>query len=225
MIHSHQTSLEIVGCVSKSVTKAADQLFGDRSLHPLLVCLGGVYALEHFKISSRCLYGQAQWIEILENEKPIWAGSSPQRPHFWLQSQFGETIDFNISVSHRLNSPSGPKEKSKYSPPMLWSLEIPQFYEYHVEGIAEINPEDHKLLKQLDRLKRRIEIAISEYEKSKLIEFPNEPLLGPERKLLDSTQKEFQHFDRALSIHGFPEKLSLSISTTCDDHSQFSPPP
>jgi hypothetical protein len=48
--------------------------------------------------------------------------------------------------------------------------------------------------------KCRPETVLSEEQ-----DFPNEPILCPERKLLDDSNESFKKFDRALSVRGIPE--------------------
>ncbi len=205
MIIDQSTPLEVIATVSRIVTISADQLFGDRSDHPLLVSLGCVHALKHFKIKSAVLYGKAAWIEILEDQSPIWAGSWEKQSHFWVGNQFDETIDLNTSVAFKMKSQVKLKNPSKHSPPILWSKEIPNFYRYIPEGIAEIDPTDLKFSKYQNDLKRKIDFALNRITQNQEIEFPNESILAPKRKVLDDTFENFKYFDRALSVKGAPE--------------------
>jgi hypothetical protein len=173
------------------------------------VAVACVEALKAFQIQSRVMFGQVAWIEILENQSAVWAGCWGENFHFWVATQFGEIIDLNTSVAHRKRSHSAPQWKAIYSPPMIWSAELPYFYRCIPEGIAELD-----LLETRDQ--KHYENAISEVRKNCTPEqllkedpanlsFPNEAILCPGRRVLDDNQESFKHFDRALSIYGVPE--------------------
>lgn len=186
------------------MTRIVDRLTGDRADYPHLVARGCAEALFRLGYGSHILYGRAAWVEVLEDQKPIWAIVGPEPPYFWVENQLGETIDLNASVGHRRRPKEGSK-KSAYSPPILWSKEKPAFYFYQAEGVAEIDPQDEKEARWWQLIQKEIEEwCVPEKLAMDSPEFPNEPILCPHRMLLDDTEKTFQHFDRALSVYGLP---------------------
>lgn len=200
------TPLNIVSNVVKVVTKTTDRLTGDRVDYPLLVCLGVVEAMRRFGYKAQVTYGPAAWIEVMQDQSLIWAGCWGESVHLWVVTEFNELVDLNTSVAHRKRFHSNPDLKPLYSPPLLWSKEIPSFYRYRPEGLAEAEPTE-------DRDRRWWELMVREIEthcKPELIQeghldFPNEPIIGPQRKLLDDTRGTFKHFDRALGVYGIPD--------------------
>lgn len=200
------TPLPVIATVSRVVTQVVDRLTGDRVEFPLMVAAACVEALKAFGVESRVMYGKVAWIEILEDQTPVWAGCWGKNIHFWVATQFGEVVDLNTSVAHRKRAHDQPELNPLYSPPMIWSVDVPKFYRYEPEGIAELELTDEK-----DR--RRFELVLAEIREKcrpELLskddpEFPNEPILCPGRRLLDDSKNTFRHFDRALSVHGIPE--------------------
>ena len=200
------TPLEVIANVSRIVSMVTDRLTGDRSDFPLMVAAACVEALKLHGIESRIMYGQAAWVEVMEDHTVLWAGCWGQSIHFWVATQYGEIVDLNTSVAFRKRGHSTPNAKPLYSPPMLWSEEVPRFYRYLPEGIAEL-----ELTEEKDQ--RKYESALKEiHEKCgpKQIagvepEFPNEPILCPQRRLLDDSHDTFKHFDRALAVQGIPQ--------------------
>jgi hypothetical protein len=151
------------------------------------------------------MYGQAAWVEILEDQTPIWAGCWGKSLHFWVATQFGEVVDLNVSVAHRKRIHSNPGMKSQYSAPMLWSREIPTFYRYIPEGVAEVELTEDADRRKLDLVLREVGEKCRPSGLEEEAEFPNEPILCPNRQVLDDSQQTFKHFDRALSVAGVPE--------------------
>ena len=203
------TPLPIIAHVSRIVTRAVDLVTGDRSDYPLLVAGACSKALGFFGIESHVLYGHAAWIEVLENHRVIWAQSSEDAPHFWVQSEFKETIDLNMSVAYRRKTKTASRAKAVSSPPLLWTDEVPQFCHFHIEGAAEIAPSEERDQRWWNRIIEEVEKqcqgkTLASLEQTEL-DFPNEPMICPERKLLDDTEESFKHFDRALSVTGIPE--------------------
>ncbi|MCM0604676.1 MAG: hypothetical protein KA715_01150 [Xanthomonadaceae bacterium] len=200
------TATPVIANVSRIVTKVVDRLTGDRSSYPLLVCLGAQLALSKHGIDSRILYGDVAWIEVLENHSVIWAGAWGEQFGFWVESEYSEVIDLNTSVAHRHKDLKNPDHKPLYSPPILWSSDVPKFYRYRPTGIAEIGalPErDQKWLAVLnDEIDQKCTKNLLLGDKE---EFPNEPIICPGKKLLDDTQKTFLLYDRALSVVGIPQ--------------------
>lgn len=205
------TPLPVIANVSRVVTMAVDRITGDRSDYPLLVATACVEALKQFRIESRVMYGPAAWVEILENHSPIWAGCWDGNVHLWVATEFGEVVDLNSSVAHRKRAHGDAAYKALYSPPILWSAEVPSFYRYVPEGIAEI-----ELTEERDR--RWMETVLAEIREKctpeKLIPegspsfggaFPTEPMICPGRRVLDDSKETFRHFDRALSVQGVPQ--------------------
>ena len=203
-----QTPLAIIANVSRVVTKVVDRLTGDRVDFPLMVCAAAVEALKNHGVESRLMYGQVAWIEILEDQTPIWAGCWGEHFHFWVATQFGEVVDLNTSVAHKKRGHANPSLKSMYSPPMLWSVDVPHFYRFVPEGIAELELHDPMEKERYAKVLREVnEKCRPEFSAQKLeheLDFVNEPILCPGRRLLDDSTGSFKHFDRALSVKGLP---------------------
>ncbi|NDD90680.1 hypothetical protein EBZ37_01125 [bacterium] len=204
------TPLPIIANVSRIVTKVVDRVTGDRADVPLMVASATVEALKNHGVPAQIFYGPAAWVEILENQQAIWAGCWGENFHFWAATASGEIIDLNTSVAHRKRGHSQPELRAVYSPPILWSSEVPAFYRYIPEGIAEIELTEEKDQRQfqlvLDEIaaKCRPELLKGEFE-----EFPNEPILCPGRKILDDSAGTFKLFDRALGVHGVPKPVPI----------------
>lgn len=202
------TTLPIIANITRVVTKVVDRLTGDRVDYPLMVAAACVEALKNFGIESRVMYGQAAWIEILEDNSVVWAGCWGKNIHFWVATQDGEVVDLNTSVMHRKRAHDNPV-KPLYSPPMLWSEEVPRFYRYVPEGVAELELTDTRDQERWETVKREIQekctpTALDSSDENSL-DFPNEPILCSGRRLLDDSNSTFKHFDRALSVRGIPE--------------------
>lgn len=207
-ISKNSTPLSVIAHVSRIVTRVTDRVTGDRSDYSLLVAGACARALQHFGIESHVLYGHAAWIEVFEDQSVTWAISTASAPHFWVETQFHETVDLNASVAHKRKTKQSLPLKPQYSPPILWSQEVPSFFRFHAEGAAEIAPSEERDVQWWNRIQEEVDRfckgrSISELESAEL-DFPNEPMICPGRKLLDDTEKSFQHFDRALSIAGLP---------------------
>jgi hypothetical protein len=205
---SESTPLPVIANVSRVVTKVVDRITGDRVDYPLLVAVACVEALKKFGIESRVMYGQVAWIEVMDDQSIIWAGCWGENYQFWVATQFGEVVDLNTSAAYRKRSHTSPQLKALYSPPMLWSQEVPAFYRYHVEGVAEVDI--HDLKDPQDR--NRYELVLKEIAEkcgtrflSEDLDIPNEAILCSGRKLLDDSRQSFRHFDRALSVKGIPK--------------------
>ncbi len=202
------TSLPIIANVSRVVTLVVDRITGDRVDFPLLVAAACVEALKCFGIESRVMYGQVAWLEVLEDHSLAWAGCWGENFHFWVATQYGEVVDLNTSVAHRKRSHSAPQLKALYSPPILWSAEVPAFYRYIPEGIAELELTEDRDQKQynlvLAEVKEKCGPTHLKDGDEKDLDFPNESILCPGRRLLDDSLDSFKHFDRALSVHGLP---------------------
>ncbi|MCM2276876.1 MAG: hypothetical protein NDJ89_02220 [Oligoflexia bacterium] len=208
------TPLPIIANISRIVSSVVDRITGDRSDYPLLVAAAAVHALRNFGIKSQLMYGQAAWIEVLEDHSVVWAGCWGKNLHFWAATEHGEVVDLNTSVAHRKRAHDRPELKALYSPPMLWSAEVPRFYRYVPEGVAEIELSEERDRKWFDLVLREIDekcqpalvpAATSGAESEPDPGFPNEAILCPGRKLLDDSRDSFRHFDRALSVRGIPQ--------------------
>lgn len=206
-VTSASTPLAVIANVSRVVTKVADRITGDRGDYPLLVAAACVEALKAFGIESRIMYGQVAWIEILENHQVIWAGCWGDNFHFWVATQFGEVVDLNTSVAHRKRAHSNPELKAVYSPPILWSSEVPSFYRYQPEGIAELELTDERDRRRFAAVLEEVQekCTPAHLEKDDDLSFPNEPILCPGRKLLDDSASTYRHFDRAIGTQGIPK--------------------
>jgi hypothetical protein len=204
-MEKQDTPLSIIATVSRVVTRVVDRITGDRVDCPLLVATGCTEALKLFGIESRVMYGQSAWIEILEDHTPVWAGCWGENYHFWVATQYGEVVDLNASIAHRKPSPTHLHIKAVASPPMLWSKEVPSFYKYTPEGIAETSPTEAQDQKRLERVLSEIRARCTpdqlEHDESRL-EFANEPILCPGRRVLDDAKNSFKHFERALAVQG-----------------------
>jgi hypothetical protein len=200
------TPVSVIANVARVVSMAVDRLVGDRADYPLLVAAACVEALKRYGIESRVMYGAAAWIEVLEDSSVIWAGCWGDNVSFWVATQFGEVVDLNTSVAHRKRAHQDPSHKPLHSPPMLWASEVPAFYRYQPEGVAELELTEERDIK-------RYELVLAEVAEKcgpqaladdAEPEFPNEPILCPGRRLLDDSRQTFRHFDRALSVRGIP---------------------
>ncbi len=209
--HDGDTPMEVIAQVARVVSMSIDRITGDRSDVPLLVAAAVVEALKNHGIEARIMYGAAAWVEILDDNTPIWSGCWGQSLHFWAATQFGEIVDLNTSVSHRKRPHDQPELKPAYSPPMVWTKELPRFYRYQAEGAAEIELSDPKDIDRWNKVSREISekctpgILEEAAKEGKDPQFPNEPILCPGRKLLDDSNQSFRHFDRALAVHGIPQ--------------------
>jgi hypothetical protein len=203
------TSLPVIANVSRVVTKVVDRITGDRVEFPLMVAAACVEALKNFGIESRVMYGQAAWLEVLEDQSVVWAGCWGENIHFWVATQYGEVVDLNTSVAFKKRAHDNLAIKPLYSPPILWSAEVPKFYRYLPEGVAELELTEERDVKRFETVKKEI-IEKCRPEKidadvdAKDLDFPNEPILCPDRKLLDDSTETFRHFDRALGVRGIP---------------------
>ncbi len=201
------TPIDVIANVSRIVTAAVDRITGDRVEYPLLVAAACVEALKKFAIESRVMYGEAAWVEVMEDHSVLWAGCWGQNIHFWVATQFGEVVDLNLSVACRKRAHDRRDARPMYSPPILWSTDLPAFCRYRPEGVAEV-----ELTEPADQ--RRMEAVLKEIEEKcgpgRLTaggeeQFPNEPVLCPGRRILDDSHGTFKHFDRALSVKGVPK--------------------
>lgn len=198
----------MIAQVSRVVTKVVDRVSGDRSDVPLMVSAAVVEALALHGIPARVMYGPAAWVEVMEDHSVIWAGCWGQSFHFWAATEFGEVIDLNVSVAHRKRSHDRPEVRAQLSPPMLWSAEVPSFYRYVPEGVAELelhDPRDQEqFAKVLDEVRLKCRPELLPPGEPGADQFPNEPMLCPGRRILDDSQGSFRQFDRAISVRGIP---------------------
>jgi len=202
------TPIAVVATLSRLITKVTDRITGDRSDYPLLVAMVGKQALEHLGIGANIFYGPAAWVEVQEDQTPLWVGVWGDRAHIWLATEFGEVVDL-------CRGGQAGEQEGKYSPPLIWSKVLPKFYRYHVAGQAEID-----LKREQDR--KWFDVCLSEViekipAKEKLLalnesdlDFPDEAILCPDRRILDDARQSFKHYDRALSIFGIPAAPNLS---------------
>ncbi len=200
-----ETPAPVIANVSRVVTLVADRITGDRNECPLLVATACVEALKGHGIQSRVMYGQVAWIEVLQDHSVIWAGCWGEHFHFWVATEYGEVVDLNVSIAHRKPAHSDPNQRGMFSPPMLWSKEVPAFYRYQPEGVAEVELTDTRDQRHLDLVLSEVrEKCRPELLTDDVADFPNEPILCPGRKLLDDSVGSFKQFDRALSVRGVP---------------------
>jgi hypothetical protein len=201
------TPIEIIANVARVVTRVVDRVTGDRADYPLLVASAAVEALKAFGLEARVMYGQAAWIEVMEDHSVLWAGCWGQNLHFWVGTAYGETVDLNTSVAFKKRAHDNPALKALHSPPMLWSREVPSFYRYQPEGVAELELTEQQDIQRFEQVCREIREKCGPQHVTAGdgdLDFPNEAILCPGRKLLDDTQGSFKHFDRALAVRGVP---------------------
>lgn len=205
------TPLPIIAAVSRLVTKVADRITGDRSEFPLLVACVTMESLKQCGIQSNIFYGQAAWVEVMENQGLMWAGCWGEHTHFWVTTQFGEIVDLNTSVSYRKRSHSNPDHQPKFSPPLLWSKEVPAFYRYIPEGLAEVELDQERDRRWFETCVKEVIEKLGDSKQLLLqadeeLDFPDEAILCPGRRILDDAAQSFRHYDRAIMIQGIPEK-------------------
>jgi hypothetical protein len=205
------TPLPLIAAISRLVTRVTDRVTGDRSEFPLLVATVTTEALRRCGIEANVFYGEAAWIEVMENESVMWVGCWGENTHFWTVTPFGEIVDLNTSVSHRKKSHQNRDHQPKLSPPLLWSKEVPAFYRYKPGGIAEVELDSERdqrwfelclkeVAEKLGDLRSLIETPESD------LDFPDEAILCPGRGILDDGAQSFRHFDRAIAVQGIPER-------------------
>ncbi|MFN7684188.1 MAG: hypothetical protein ACK5QT_02120 [Oligoflexia bacterium] len=203
------TPLAVIAQISRVVTKVVDRVVGDRSDVPLMVSAATVQALQQHQIAARVMYGPAAWVEVMEDHSVLWAGCWGKSFHFWAATDLGEVIDLNVSVANRKRSHDRPEVKALLAPPMLWSIEVPAFYRYVPEGVAELELHDARDIQQFERVLNEIR----EKCRPELLPpgepgadaFPNEPILCNGRRILDDSAGSFRQFDRTLSVRGIPK--------------------
>jgi hypothetical protein len=206
-----ETPLPVIATVARLVTKITDRVCGDRSEYPLLVAAVTADTLNRLGIASNVFYGQAAWIEVMEDQSVMWAGCWGEHTHFWVATPFGEVVDLNTAVSHRKRAHTNPLHQPKFSPPLLWSREVPAFYRYLPEGLAEISLDSERDRRWFELCQQEISDKLPTLElltslKEDELDFPEEAILCPGRRLLDDAAQSFRHFDRALMIQGIPDK-------------------
>jgi len=203
------TPLPVIANITRVVTSVVDRLTGDRVDCPLLVAAACVEALKKFGIESRIMYGQVAWIEVMEDHAVVWAGCWGENFHFWVATQYGEVVDLNTSVATRKRSHTAPQLKSLYSPPMIWSAEVPKFYRYIPEGVAELELTDERdkrnFEKTIAEIQEKCSPELVDINSEENLDFVNEAILCPGKRILDDSRDSFKHFDRALSVQGLPE--------------------
>ncbi|MBU6154825.1 MAG: hypothetical protein KGP28_11030 [Bdellovibrionales bacterium] len=207
----NSTPISVIATVSRLVTRVTDRITGDRSEFPLLVATVTTEALRHCGIGANAFYGEAAWIEVMENQSVMWVGCWGENSHFWTVTTFGEIVDLNTSVSHRKRSHQNPDHQPKFSPPLLWSKDVPSFYRYKPGGIAEVDLDSERdrgwfelCLKEVVEKIGNLESLMKIPERD--LDFPDEAILCPGRRILDDGAQSFRHFDRALSVHGIPKR-------------------
>lgn len=203
------TPIEIVATISRLVSKVTDRVTGDRSEFPLLVAAVTKSALEHYKIGCNIFYGPAAWIEVLEDASPLWVGCWGKSVHIWAASEFGEVIDLCVGVSFRKRAHANPNHQPKYSPPLVWSKDLPVFYRYKVDGVAEVALDSNKDKEWFELCDAEVKQKLPQLTGLRntpfeSLEFPDEPILCPNRRILDDAGRSFQFFDRSLKICGIP---------------------
>ncbi len=208
MDEEQQTPLEVIALVSRVVSKVVDRVAGDRVEVPLMVAAGVQEALTLNGIQSQVMYGPAAWIEVMEDHSAVWAGCWGASFHFWAATQYGEVVDLNTGVAYRKRPHDAPGRQALYSAPMLWSREVPSFYRYQPEGIAELELTDEEDRRKFQLVLTEIQekcIPAAVLREKRAPVFPNEPMLCPGRRVLDDSKQTFRQFDRALRVRGIPD--------------------
>lgn len=200
----------MIANVSRVVSRVVDRIAGDRSDVPLMVAAACVEALKQHSIESRVMYGQMAWVEVLEDNSVTWAGCWGQHSYFWVATQYGEVVDLNASVAHRKRAHDLGGVRSLYSPPMLWSAEVPAFFRIAPEGVAELELHDDRDKRQFELVLKEVRakcgpehLAVDEDQLS--TQFANEPIICPGRRILDDSEQTFRKFDRVLAVKGIPQ--------------------
>jgi hypothetical protein len=204
------TPLSALATIARLVTKVTDRITGDRSEYPLLVASVTAHAIQKLGIGANVFYGPAAWVEVMEDLSVMWAGCWGEHTHFWVSTQFGEVVDLNTAVSMRKRAHSNPNHRPKFSPPLLWSREVPSFYRYRPEGLVELSLDSDRDKKWFDLCTQELEAKLPTLAElvttpEDAIDFPEEAILCPGRRILDDAGQSFRHFDRAIMIHGIPE--------------------
>lgn len=207
-MQSKATPPHIIAETTRLVIQIVERLCGDRVDYPLLVASGVVYALSQYQIKSQIMYGKAAWIEVLENDQIIWAGCWGESTQFWVINEYQELIDLNAAVGIRKRAHNPKIPKSKFGPPVLWSNELPSFFRYEPEGVAELDLLDDRDNTWFQSLCEEIDANRNpslENQHLNYLEFPDEPILCSGRKILDNTVSSFASYDRSMKILGIPE--------------------
>lgn len=205
-----ETPIPVIANVARVVTAVCDRITGDRVDVPLLVAAACAEGIRRHGIEAQVMYGKTAWVEVLEDNTVVWAAcAQPESPGFWVTTQYGEVVDLNASVAHRKQALQLPSSVAALSPPMLWSREVPAFYRYQPEGIAELDLEslDERARNQLDTVLREVreKCGPEQLVEGEDPQFPNEPILCPGRRVLDDSNQSFRKFDRVLSVRGLPK--------------------
>ena len=205
------TPLALIATLSRLITKVTDRIAGDRSEFPLMVAAVTAESLRLCGIQTNVFYGQAAWVEVMENQALMWAGCWGEHTHFWVATQFGEVVDLNTSVSYRKRSHANPDHQPKFSPPLLWSKEVPGFYRYIPEGIAEIELDSERDRRWFETCMTEIKEKLTDIQgilatPDEDLDFPDEAILCPGRRILDDAAQSFRHYDRALLVQGIPDR-------------------
>lgn len=199
------TSLPILAHTSRITMTLADRLLTDRTRSPLFLAYGVSEALKFFGIKSRVMFGNAMWLEVMDDHTVLWAGAFGEQMHFWVETEFHETVDLYVGAAHRAES--GSHQKAMFSPPNLWSKEIPGFYKYQAEGIAEAESLDDPTF-QLYMKEIREQCATVDKDEVNP-NFFNEPFICNDRKLMDDSKGSFKLFERAIQVRGIPKPPSV----------------
>jgi hypothetical protein len=199
------TPVEVIANVTRIVTTVTDRICGDRSGYPLLVSLATAHALKNHGIQSQVVYGQGAWVEVTEDGAVLWSGCWGENVTFWVVTEFNECVDLNTSVAFRKRFHSQPDLIPKVSAPLLWSKDIPNFYRYRSDGVAEVEITEERDQKWLEQVLREVDEKCRPELLTLDEDFPNEPVLC-NRKLLDDSRESFAHFDRTLAVVGMPDR-------------------
>jgi hypothetical protein len=205
------TPPEVIANVARVVTKSVDRITGDRSDCPLLVAIATVEALKQHAIRSQIMFGPCAWVEVLQDQSVVWAGCWDGNYSFWVVTEFQETVDLNVSVAFRKKSHSPLHVAPLYSPPMLWSNEVPIFYKYIPEGVAEIELNDEFEKKRYEAVHSEVIEKCGPHVLNQEQNFPNEPMIMNGHQLLDDSSKTFKLFERVIAVRGI-DRCPLSLN-------------
>lgn len=208
----NESSLALIAHASRITLSIVDRFLDQRAAQPIVVSQTLHEILKRYHFESLIHYGHAAWIEIREDEQPIWTGAWGENLWFWLETAHGETVD--LAAAHSFKLPDGSGHHSLRSVPLLWAKEIPSFYRYHSHGWAETDleePATKNLWQPILRAIEDLELPTLGTE-AQPSDFPNEPIVCSGRRILDNSAADFRHFDRALSIFGMPEAPNFSTA-------------
>lgn len=180
-----QTKEHLIRTLSRGVVLSTERVTGDRTSYPLFVYTALKALLTTHGHGGRIFYGKAAFLAV-ENERQSWFVFGEKRPYFWIETENKETVDLNV---FRLI-----KKMGFLGPPLIWSKDIPIFYKYVPEGLAEV---DEKEVSESSVFQSILKGASQAQSSEEVV---NEPIIFPDRKMLDSEQEEFATYEKLLNL-------------------------